>query len=279
MEEPIVRYLNRVKHLPPSPRVLIRLLDVSNKPDQDVDEVVQLITHDPSLTAEVLKHCNSAYFGGEHPAGDMFEAVSRLGFQEVYKTVLALFANSAILHPGYSPHVEILWRHSVAVAVAAGVLAEAVGDSSHHAFTAGLLHEVGKVVMVSSDAAAYAQAVQDAAIFKRSILTTEKNHFGFDHAELGGCLLERWKLPPEITAAVRHHHELEGAEPFERLAAEVHLANVIAHASGEKFASAPKGLGSAAASVAILQINEEKLASLLPAMQSGLEKAKALTPA
>ena len=209
----------------------------------------------------------------------MFEAVSRLGFQEVYSTVLALFANSAILHPGYSPHVEILWRHSVAVAVAARVLAEAGGDSVPHAFTAGLLHEVGKVVMVSSDAASYAEAVQDAAMFKRPVLTTEKQHFGFDHTELGACLLERWNLPPDITAAVRHHHQLDGAEPFERLAAEVYLANAIAHASGEKFASAPKGLESASASMAVLQLTQDNITSLLPAMQQGLEKAKALTPA
>ena len=276
MEEPIVKFVNRVEHLPPSPRVLVKLLELSNKPDQDVDEVVQLITHDPSLTVEVLKRCNSAYFGSEKAAGDMFEAVTRLGFQEVYNTVLALFANEAILHPGYSPHVEILWRHSVSVGAAAAVLAETAGTSVPHTFTAGLLHEVGKVVMVSSDAAAYTTAVQDAAILKRPVLETEKNQFGFDHTELGECLLKHWNLPPDITAGVRHHHQLQGAEPYERLAAVVHLGNAIVHACGEKFSSPPNGLASTTESMAVLQLSQDNIKNLLPAMQRRLEKARAL---
>ena len=278
MEEPIIKFVNRVKNLPPSPKVLVKLLEVSHRPDQDVEQVVQMITHDPSLTAEVLKRCNSAFFGSERPAGDMFEAVTRLGFQEVYNTVVALFANDAILHPGYSPHVEILWRHSVAVGVGAGVLAEIVGDPVAHAFTAGLLHEVGKVVMISANAASYTMAVQDAAIMKCSVLATEKNHFGFDHTQLGECLLQRWKLPPDITAAVRHHHCLEGAEPFQRLAAEVHLANLIAHATADKFTTAPENLESGRDSMGVLQLSPETVASLIPTMQKELEKARSLSP-
>src|SRR5208337_4581326 len=195
----------------------------------------KLISHDPAFTVEVLKRCNSVFFGAGKPAEGMSEAVMRLGFQEIYKLIVAMFAASAILRPGHTAHVEMLWRHSVAVAVAAMVLAEAVGESTPAAFTAGLLHEVGKVIMVSADDAGYAQVLLNSATFKRPVIVIEKEEFGFDHAEAGACLLERWNLPPNIAAAVGHHHHLDGAEPFERLAATVYLANLIAHGTSERF--------------------------------------------
>lgn len=278
MKDSLNKFLDGVEHLPPSPRILVKLLDLFKQPDQSIDEIVKLIGHDPSFTAEVLRRCNTVHFGANQPAGDIAEAVTRLGFQEVYNVVLGMFASEAILRPGYSPHVEILWRHSVAVAVASGVLAQAVDESVPFAFTAGLLHEVGKVIMVSSDAGRYAQAVQDAAMFKRSTLVTENQLFGFDHTELGACLLERWNLPPSIVAAVRHHHQLAGSEPFERLAATIHLANILAHATAEKFTYTPKSLETPNESMTLLQLTPETVAGLLPAMVEGLKKARALTP-
>jgi putative nucleotidyltransferase with HDIG domain len=281
MEDKIDAFINNVEHLPPSPRLLVKLLEMFKKTDIDLDEVVKLISHDPSFTAEVLKICNSAYFGSARPAEDMFEAVTRLGFLEIYNIVLAMFAATTLLRrePGGNAHVEILWRHSVAVAVAAGVLAKEEGESDPAAFTAGLLHDVGKVIMVSADKGLYTQAVLNAALFKRTVVVTEKEVFGFDHAEVGARLLARWNLPPNIVAAVLHHHYLEGAEPFERLAANVHLANLIAHAAGEKMTGDLKGLANATAPMAVLHLTPEIVSSMLPAMQQGLAKAKALTAA
>ncbi|HZQ47799.1 MAG TPA: HDOD domain-containing protein [Verrucomicrobiae bacterium] len=278
MKDKLDGFIDNVKHLPPSPRLLVKLLELFKHPDINVDEVVRLISHDPSFTAEVLKRCNTVHFGGAKPAEDIFEAVSRLGFQEIYNIVLAMFAATAILRPeaGGSAHVEILWRHSVAVAVAAGVLAKVAGESHPASFTAGLLHEVGKVIMVSADKSMYAVAVENSAMFRRTMVVTEKEVFGFNHAEVGACLLARWNLPPNIVAAVLHHHSLDGAGEFERLAATVHLANVVAHATAEKMAGDLKGLPGAATSMAVLQLTPENVSSLLPAMQEGLAQAKAL---
>jgi putative nucleotidyltransferase with HDIG domain len=274
-------FIDLVHHLPPSPRLLVKLLEVFKQPDPQIGEVVKLISHDPSFTVEVLKRCNSAFFGGEKPAEDIFEAVSRLGFHEIYQIILAMFAATAILRPGAgnAAHVELLWRHSVAVAVAAGILGKETAESNAAAFTAGLLHDIGKVVMVSADRDKYAQAVLDSGMFGRPVVVTEKELFGFDHAEVGARLLMRWNLPLNIVAAVLHHHRLEGAESFERIAAVVHLANLLAHGTGEKLVGAPQGLQNAAASLAILRLTPENLSALLPAMQAGLEKARAIVPA
>lgn len=277
MEKRLNAFLDRIEHLPPSPRLLIKLMELFKQPDQDVNEVVGLISHDPAFTAEVLKRCNSAFLGSQ-PAEDMTEAVMRLGFEEIYSLIVAMFAASAILRPGHTAHVEMLWRHSVAVAVASRVLAHAIGEFTPAAFTAGLLHEVGKVIMVSADEAGYAQVLLDAATLKQPVMVVEKQNFGFNHAEAGACLLERWKLPPNIVSAVAHHHDWTGAEPFQRLAATVYLANLVAHGTAEKFTGAPKGLETAAGSMALLGVTTDSLVSLLPAMVEGLQKAKAFTP-
>ena len=273
----IVKFIEKVDQLPPSPRLLIKLLELFKQPDQQIDEVVKLITFDPSYTVEVLKRCNSAYFAGAEPVQDVSEAVSRLGFEELYKIVTAMFPSNAILRPGHNSFVEILWNHSASVAVAAGVLAEQVEESALTAFTAGLLHEVGKVIMITVDEGNYVQAVQNSGIFKRPIYVTEKELFGFDHAEVGACLLERWNLPPNIVAAVLHHHQLTGAEPFERLSAVVLLANILSHSTGETFATVPKELPSATRSMEILKMPPEKVFGLLPVMQEALKKARSLS--
>src|SRR5262249_11976848 len=153
------------------------------------------------------------------------------GFEEIYHLVLAMFAAVALLKPGMGGnlHVEILWRHSVAVAVGSSVLAKEGPQLNQTAFTAGLLHEVGKVIIVSANRGDYATAVLTAGQFKRPVVVVEREQFGFDHAQVGAHLLKRWNLPDDIVAAVRHHHDLTGAEPYERLAAAVYLANLIAH--------------------------------------------------
>jgi putative nucleotidyltransferase with HDIG domain len=278
MEDQLNAFLDRIEHLPPSPRLLVKLMEMFKQPDKDIGEVVNLISHDPAFTVEVLKRCNSAYFGAGKPAEDMSEAVMRLGFEEIYSLIVAMFAASAILRPGHTAHVEILWRHSVAVAVASRVLAHAVGESTLAGFTAGLLHEVGKVIMVSADEAGYANVLLDAAMLKRPVIVVEKEVFGFNHAEAGACLLARWNLPPNIVAAVAHHHHLAGAEPFQRLAATVHLANLVAHGTSERFTGVPKGLENAADSMGLLGLTAENLVSLLPAMLEGLQKARAFAP-
>jgi putative nucleotidyltransferase with HDIG domain len=273
----IVKFIDKVDQLPPSPRLLIKLLELFKQPDQDIDEVVKLITFDPPYTAEVLRRCNSVYFAGAEPVQGISEAVSRLGFEELHKLVTAIFASNAILRPGRHSFVDVLWDHSASVAVAASVLAEQFEESAMTAFTAGLLHEVGKVIMITVDEENYVQAVQTSGMFKRPIYVTEKELFGFDHAEVGACLLERWSLPPNIVAAILHHHQLEGAAPFERLSAVICLANVLSHSTGGIFAAMPKELPNAAEAMEILNATPGKVFELLPVMQEALKKARSLS--
>jgi putative nucleotidyltransferase with HDIG domain len=224
------RYIDRVSTLPLSPTLVTQLLQVFREPDKEVDEVVRLISYEPALTAEILKRCNSSYFAGQEPVADIFESVSRLGFYEVYQLVVALFGAGAKSLEGAAEglNVEELWRHSVTTAVAASMLADEIGESKPVAFTAGLLHDIGKLVLASVERARYSEIVALAQREACPLIEKEREAFGTDHSELGGELMARWKLPEEVVTAVRYHHDFVAAAHANRLGTVVELADLVA---------------------------------------------------
>lgn len=223
-------YITRVTHLPPAPTLLNELLGLFRDPDRDIDRVVELLSHDPSLTAEILRKCNGAFFGGA-PASDMFEAVSRIGFYEVYCMVVALFGAKTKAMPGVGNALDSakLWKHTVMTAVAASTLATKTNHPQGAAFTAGLLHDIGKLVIASVERYKYGELIETARRAGQSIHEAEQGAFGTDHAQIGGLLLERWKLPPEVHVAVRHHHDPGQAGSDLKMAGIIHLADWMAH--------------------------------------------------
>ncbi len=223
-------YISRVTQLPPAPTLLTELLGLFRDPDRDIDRVVELLSLDPSLTAEMLKKCNGAFFGGA-PASDMFEAVSRIGFYEVYCMVVAMFGAKTKALPGVREAIDAskLWKHTVVAAVAASTIATKTGNPDGAAFTAGLLHDIGKLVLASVEGRKYGELLERAHATGQSSHEAEQGVFGTNHAEIGGILLERWKLPPEVHAAVRFHHDPSAAGAYSRMAGIIHLANWMSH--------------------------------------------------
>jgi putative nucleotidyltransferase with HDIG domain len=208
-----------------------------NQPDVESGKIVKMISYDPALTANVLRICNSAYFGASTATCDIQEAVTRLGFQQVYQ--LAAAATGARLlsaaQPGYGLEQGELWKHSVAAAVATQMIARKTGDNENLAFTAGLLHDIGKIVLSQSLEGVYSKVVKETEAQQQSLLDAEKKILGVNHAEVGGRLLERWKFPPNIVSAVWFHHTPKGAGAHQRLACLVYLGNMIAFFMGHGY--------------------------------------------
>ena len=225
-------YIDRVRHLPPAPAVVGQLLGLLSDPNRNLERIVELIGYDPSLTAEVLKRCNSAFFRGAEPASDIFEAVSRLGFYEVYCVVVALMAARTIsLAPAKGAlDPNVLWKHSVTTAVAASALAVRVQEPEAVAFTAGLLHDVGKLILASVEPQVYSNLLAQSGSSGPALAGAEAAALGVTHADVGSRLLARWGLPTPVAIAVQYHHQPPtAASPYERLAAIVHLSNILAH--------------------------------------------------
>lgn len=224
-------YLDSVEHLPPAPTLLARLISLFRQPDRDVDEVVSLMKADPSLTAELLHRCNSSYYGYEEPVLDVADAVFRLGFYEVYRMSVALFGLNAISNKGIANGVQVeqLWRHSAITAIAAGLIAREMNESEGIAFTAGLLHDVGKIVLGSSDPKKYSGLLKEHGQHGAALNKAEELSFGFEHGKLGARLLSRWDVPEQVSIPVLGHHQIAWTGPFERLSAIINLANLMAH--------------------------------------------------
>jgi len=227
-------YINKVKTLPPAPRILPELLALLNKDDVDTEHVVKLISFDPAITASVLRLCNSAFFAGAMPADNLNEAVTRLGFRQVYQLVAAV-SGARMLGPaqkGYGIDGGELWRHSVTAAVAAELLAKNGGDDASLAFTSTLLHDLGKIVLAEALEHIYAKLVEDSQSQQTALIESEKRLLGVQHAEIGGRLLARWKFPANIVSAVWFHHNPAAAPSDKKLAAYVYLGNLIAYFMG-----------------------------------------------
>ncbi len=223
-------FLDSVDYLPPAPGNLNRLIELLHRGDVDVDAVVGLIQYDPALTAQIMRLCNSAYFGARGPVADLREATARLGFSEIFQLVTAL-STAALMRPqqrGYGIEAGELWKHSITAALIGKLVATDRDDNASLVFTACILHDLGKVVLSRSLERQYHEVLAESKRCQTPMLTVEQHILGFDHAEVGGRLLERWNFPPELALAVRFHHDPAQAPAHRRMAAYACLANLIA---------------------------------------------------
>lgn len=223
--------LGEIEALPSSPQILPKLLSALDEPDADIGRIVDLIAYDPGLTSRVLQLCNSAALRGASQVTDISEAVNRVGFQSVYRLV-AVASGRAALRPGKSVaglDPETLWKHSVTAALAAQLIAQDRQEDASGVFTAALLHDAGKIVLAQAYRESYGNLLTGLIEGTTGLSDEETTHFGINHGEAGARLLSRWNFPAPVTAAVGYHHHPSDAGEATRLAACVHLADVVAH--------------------------------------------------
>ncbi|MGH2631849.1 MAG: HDOD domain-containing protein [Tepidiformaceae bacterium] len=217
--------LAAVEALPPLPAVALRVMQVAQDPRSSASDLAIVVSADPGLSARVLRMANSAAYRRARDITSVQDGLVMLGF------VLARnVAVSGAIAGAYAPdclnalfRIDAFWRHSIAVAFRASELA---GKSRRidvpSAFTAGILHNMGRLAMFYADPAGLDQAVARAMADEVELEPVEEVLVGYDHAEVGGILAEKWHLPPDIVDAIRGHHgEHDG---------EATLAGVVASA-------------------------------------------------
>lgn len=254
-------YISQVKHLPPAPMVLPKLLSLLSHPDTASDQVVECVSFDPALTASVLQLCNSAFFAGATPADDLNEAVNRLGFNEVYRLVAVVSGQRLLAPPskGYGIDKGELWKHCVTSAIAAQCIAEDFEDDTNSVYTAGLLHDIGKIILSDALESKYTDIIKETETNQASLLEAEKKILGVQHAEIGGRLLAIWKFPANLVAPVWFHHQPELAAPHEKMGSYVYLGNMIAHFMGFGYGHQAFALRGRSEAMAILGVCPDQL--------------------
>lgn len=222
--------VQKISALPRLPLTSMRLMQLLSNPDTSVRDVVEVIRFDPAVTAELLKICNSASLGLMHKIESVTDAARLLGTNRIFQLVMAAHTRTLLGNSqnGYGIPTGALWKHSVAVALTSERLARNLArDQVGQAFTAGLLHDIGKIVLNTAVASDYAKIV---ALVKQggvSFCEAEKSVLGFTHAEIGARVGERWDLPERIVRAIRYHHEPEFCEPHDLIVDLIHIADVV----------------------------------------------------
>ena len=224
-------FIANADFLPPAFQLLPRLLLLLEDVDANADALADLIRVDPGLTADVLRVCNSATYGLTYRAENIQQAILRIGFREVHRIMMSVIMSPTLKNPQgtYSSTQSDLWNHSLAAAVASQSIAQTAGIDTDLAFTAALLHDIGKVVLFQAAPQEMSSAMTMAAEKNLPVFKAERAVLKTDHAEVGARLLERWGFPRNISTAVRFHHEPETAKDEVRLTSCVCLANVLAY--------------------------------------------------
>ncbi len=209
-----------------------------NDPEGDLDRAMRAIACMPELTADILRLANSAHYGGMRTIGSMREALVLLGARQVAQLIMATSVAPLCRREvrGYALSPGELLEHSVAVGIAADLLASKAGClDAVDPFTAGLLHDLGKTLL-GAHLEVEAEPILALAFDQQlSFEQAEAQVLGIDHAEAGAFLLERWDLPASLVAAVRHHHQPEtfqGNEQARQLVDSVHVANTLVLETG-----------------------------------------------
>jgi len=222
--------VRQVRDLPALPTAVTQVLRLTEDPKAGAAEVARALASDQALAARSLKLANSAYYGVSRRVATISEAVVTLGMRTTRNFVLATGCQEVIDRPvpGYALPAGALWRHSLTCASAARALAQKAGfRQSEEAFVAGLLHDIGKVVLNTYCKDQFIRVLMRVAGGAVTYAEAEREILGFDHAEAGAALLERWNLPAPLVSAVRWHHQPLEAGGDPTLPCLVHLADAI----------------------------------------------------
>ncbi len=230
MDEPkLKRILNQVKSFPGMPATAARLMPLLQSPHASVDQIEDILRYDPGLTANILKLTNSAYFGLPSQVSSVRQAILLLGWKRLLQLVMTMCMSALMKKPipGYDLPQGELWRHSVAVSVAADLLIASLNiNDVDEVFTAALLHDIGKMVLgsyVLEDLAKIKEMVSKGISFE----VAEYVVLGTNHAAIGARILQSWSLPQELVNAVRWHHDPDSYESRCMLSDVVHVANIM----------------------------------------------------
>jgi putative nucleotidyltransferase with HDIG domain len=220
---------NGLEDLPSLPAVVMELLSSIDQEDVDISVLAKKVAHDQALTAKTLRLANSSLYSLQVKVTTIQQAITFLGFQTTRNLITAA-AITGCFPAGQCVGFDdrAFWRHSIATAACARVLARRMRFNQDYAFTAGLLHDIGRLALVVRFPQQYAQAIA-ARGANLHLLDAERAILGTDHVAAGVALAQHWNFSDTMRQAIAHHHDPETAGAG-FLATIVHVANAIAHA-------------------------------------------------
>jgi putative nucleotidyltransferase with HDIG domain len=236
MNQPnLSKILSKIKAFPSMPATGAKMLKMLEDPETTVDEIEDVLRHDPGLTGNVLRLANSAYFGIPSRVASTRQAVLLLGLKKLIQLVIASCVNAVMDKPvpGYNLPPGDLWRHSIAVSIASEALVKDNKNlDAEDIFTPALLHDIGKLILgyFVQEEQASIEKIADTGV---PYVVAENMVLGTDHAEVGAQILTQWSFPREVIDAVRWHHDPDFIKRPDPSIDIVYLANVLCQVNGD----------------------------------------------
>lgn len=263
----------RLQQLPALPSIVAELLASFGNEDVDVGQLARQIARDQALTVRLLRVANSSFYGLQSRVGTINEAVVILGFRAVRSMVLAVGMSRALRAehcPGFDPRGYL--QHGIGVGLAARGLAQLTGRNPELAFTGGILHDIGELVLASCFAEQYAAALVYRNQHDCTLVVAERDILGLDHATVGGLLADSWHFPASLKSALAEHHS-PAAATADSLADLVHVADAIAHGLGPAKSVREMVMPVDPTAWRRLGLDGEKIARILPPVVDGMDEA------
>jgi putative nucleotidyltransferase with HDIG domain len=192
--------------LPQFRPVALKLLKLVSGEEVDFKVVANLLSSDPAFSAEILALANSSLYAASCPTTSLTRAILILGLERTRSLTLTVAMQAFVGNVHITPELQSSWRHSVACALAAEELAPLYKLQSDHGYTAGLMHDLGRLGLMKAYPGKYATVLRNSFASVADVLEAERQTFKMDHCQAGAWLTRSWGFPAEFQAIAEHHH-------------------------------------------------------------------------
>ena len=223
--------LAKVRDLPTLPNVIHKVLTLVRDESTSAKKLGDLISYDQAISSRLLKVANSAYYGFMHEIATVQHAIVMMGFKEIKNlaTGIAVFDTMRGDNSETSLMREEFWMHSMGCALAGQIICKKVGGvDAGTSFTSSLLHDIGKLVLDVALTQEYVKVVEKVRVSGVSMVDAEQEILGFNHADVGRWLCEKWKFPPILVSPISFHHHVDMVDVnYMGITSIVHLADIL----------------------------------------------------
>ena len=262
------------RDLPAMPQVASKVLELSADPNTSAQQLQQIIADDQAMTARILKIANSAMYSCSRKVKTLTEAIVMLGFNSIRSLVVTSAARNLYNTRKSTTGLKerLLWEHSIGVAFACRLLVKERNPAlAEEAFLAGLMHDIGKLVLNLRVPEEFDEIVQLVYNENRAFNLTEKEVLGFDHAEVGARLVHKWNLSPVLEYTILNHHNPEAMTVENPLLLYLDLGNKVCHKLGIGFVDEPDLDVNNCLANSILGLSPKSFDSVVVRLQETLE--------
>ncbi len=264
----------RTGDLPPIPATAIKALEMTNDPQVSVRDLQTILAQDQALTARILRIANSSMYGLRREIATVSHAVAILGL-DTTRSILAAACVQQVFQTGMvrarDLGTKLLSDHSWGAGLCSRVIAKSVRYPAHEeAFLAGLMHDIGKPVLLKNLPDRYMPIINDVYRGEATFHEAEQVVLGFSHAQVGAILAEKWNFPPQLSEAIGFHHDPGSAPKYMQLAAIISLANKVMISLGVGFERNSELILQEQPAAQILRLDESVLKSIVTEMNAVL---------